>query len=100
MALSHEGICAYFMGLEKKTGMGRRSVVDGMDGLNLKQVLKGEMGTGADTGGVKLIRIVSGGINVRYKVFERATLGEVKKEGDEGPWERVVVDHLDEPAVL
>ena len=97
VALSHEGICAYFMGLEKRDGMRRPTVVAGMDGLDLKEGPKGGVRTGADTGGVKLIRIVSGGINVRYKVFERAALGEVTEEGDEGPWERVVVDHLEEP---
>lgn len=44
--------------------------------------------------GVKLIRIVSGGINLRYKVFQRLVLGEVEREDWDDPWERVRVEHV------
>ena len=71
MALSHEGICAYFMDLEK---------------VNL--------GKGKE--GVRLIRIVSGGVNVRYKVFQRLCVGEVAGEDWDDPWERVRVEHIEE----
>ena len=75
MAVSHEGICAYFTDLEK-----------------------GDLGRGGKKGGedVKLIRIVSGGVNMRYKVFQRLCVGEVEGEDWDDPWERVKVEHIEE----
>ncbi|KAK5052702.1 hypothetical protein LTR84_002568 [Exophiala bonariae] len=70
VALSHEGICAYFVALEK------RSKID----------LKNQ---------VKLIRIVSGGIAVREKVFDRACMGEVTDAAFDDPWEEVALEHLE-----
>ena len=74
MAVAHEGMCAYFADLEK---------------VNLGKKKGGEEG-------VRLIRIVSGGINVRYKVFQRLCVGEVAGEDWDDPWEKVKVEHIDE----
>ena len=74
MAVAHEGITAYFTDLEK-INLGRKRGVEP---------------------GVRLIRIVSGGINVRYKVFQRLCVGEVRGEDWDDPWERVQVEHVEE----
>jgi hypothetical protein len=71
VALSHEGICAYFVTLEKK-----------------KKVEAQEQ--------IKLIRVVSGGIAVREKVFDRACLGPVKDDDPDDPWEEVIYEHLED----
>lgn len=69
VAIAHEGICAYFVGLEKQGGSYHDEKV-------------------------KLIRIVSGGINVRQKVFHRATLGPAVGSHREDPWEEVSCEHV------
>ena len=71
VALSHEGMCAYFVPLEKKMKM-------------------------SDHEQVKLIRVVSGGIAVREKVFDRACLGFVKDAASDDPWEELVYEHLED----
>lgn len=71
VALSHEGICAYFVALEK------RKKVEVQDQ-------------------VKLIRVVSGGIAVREKVFDRACLGVVQDAAFEDPWEEARYEHLED----
>ena len=78
VAVSHEGICTYFVALEKVGGR-RKTPGEGME--------KGD--------GVKLIRVVSGGINIRHKVFQRAAWGHVEGEDLDDPWERVDIEHLD-----
>ncbi|KIV89963.1 hypothetical protein PV10_07316 [Exophiala mesophila] len=69
VALSHEGICAYFVTIGKP-----------WDSTTQDQV--------------KLIRIVSGGINVREKVFDRAALGPVETQDPDDFWEEVPIEHL------
>jgi len=71
VALSHEGMCVYLAKLEKPDGPARRDISGG------------------------LIRVVSGGICVRQKVFRRASLGPVG-EADEwdNVWEEVPCAHL------
>lgn len=71
VALSHEGICAYFVALEKRK----------------KVELQDQ---------VKLIRVVSGGIAVREKVFDRACLGVVQDAAFEDPWEEAHYEHLED----
>lgn len=77
VGVSHEGICASFMDVERA----RRSVQNG----------------------ARLIRMTSGGINVKWKVFSRVasknpTEGRVGGLLDEdGIWERIEVEHLEEP---
>lgn len=69
VALAHEGICAYFV----------------MIGKTCDSAIQDQ---------VKLIRIVSGGINVREKVFDRAALGPVESQGLDDFWEEVPIQHL------
>lgn len=73
MAVAHEEICAYFVDLEK---------------VNLGKKKGGEEG-------VRLIRIVTGGINIRYKVFQRLCVGEVEGEDWDDAREKVKVEHID-----
>ena len=71
VAISHEGTCAYFVALEKFSK--------------------------SEKGQVKLIRIVSGAINVREKVFDRACLGPVEDADPDDPWEEIKYEHLPQP---
>ncbi|EXJ81110.1 hypothetical protein A1O3_07398 [Capronia epimyces CBS 606.96] len=73
VALSHEGTCAYFVTLEKSS--------------------KAEQ----EQQQVKLVRAVSGAINVHEKVFDRACLGPVEDADPDDPWEEVEYEHLSEP---
>ncbi len=73
VAVSHEGICAYFVALEK----GYKSDKDQQ---------------------VKLIRVVSGSINVGEKLFDRACIGAVPNIDPDEPWEEVEYAHL--PAAI
>ncbi|RMZ90898.1 hypothetical protein DV736_g1867, partial [Chaetothyriales sp. CBS 134916] len=93
VAIAHEGLCAYFVALEKP-GSYWNSGGGGVAGRAETPLVKDD--------GVKLIRVVSGAINVRYKVFHRCTWGNVQGGGEEvldldDPWERVDVAHLDGP---
>ncbi|KAL2443897.1 hypothetical protein ABEF95_013880 [Exophiala dermatitidis] len=74
VAVAHEGTCAYFVALEKSP--------------------KADQGVDQQ---VKLIRVVSGVINVHEKVFDRACLGAVQNEAPDDPWERIEYEHLPEP---
>lgn len=72
VAVSHEGTCAYFVALEKshKPDQGQQ---------------------------VKLIRVVSGSINVDSKLFDRACLGPAKDADPDDPWNEIQYEHLPEP---
>lgn len=73
IALAHEGICVYLAKLEKSGGSAR-----------------------TESGG--LIRVVSGAICVRQKVFTRACLGPVADADEfENVWEEVRCAHLSQP---
>jgi hypothetical protein len=73
IALAHEGICVYLAKLEKPEGAAR-----------------------TESGG--LIRVVSGAICVRQKVFTRACLGPVADADEfENVWEQVHCAHLSQP---
>jgi len=69
VALSHEGMCAYFVALEtsSKPDQGQQ---------------------------VKLIRVISGCINVGAKLFDRACLGPIQDADPDDPWEEIEQDHL------
>jgi hypothetical protein len=70
MALAHEGICVYLVKIERSEGASRTE----SDGL---------------------IRVVSGGICVRQKVYGRGCLGPVADADEfENVWEEVVCAHL------
>jgi hypothetical protein len=70
VALAHEGMVAYFMKLEKVSPKPEE---------------------------LAIIRLSSGTINVRQKVFRRACLGPVHVKEIDDLWEIVEVDSLDEP---
>ncbi|KIW20016.1 hypothetical protein PV08_00591 [Exophiala spinifera] len=72
VAISHEGICAYFVAMEK-----------GYSSENVQQV--------------QLIRVVSGSINVGEKLFDRASLGALTRADPDDPWEELNYDHLPKP---
>jgi hypothetical protein len=73
VALTHEGMCVYLVKLEKS----ERSTRPENDGL---------------------IRVVSGAICVRQKVFRRACLGPVADADElENVWEEVSCEHLSHP---
>lgn len=72
VALSHEGICAYFVSLETSYESDQEQQV-------------------------KLMRVVSGSINVGEKLFNRACLGPVDEADPEDPWEEIQYDHLPQP---
>lgn len=72
VAVSHEGTCAYFVTLEKSWKAEQEQQV-------------------------KLIRVVSGAIDVHEKVFGRACLGPVKDADPNDPWEKIEYEHLTEP---
>jgi hypothetical protein len=74
VALSHEGTCAYFVALEKSWKPNDR-----------------------EQHPVKLVRVVSGGINVGEKLFDRACLGLVEGADLDDPWEELEYEHLPEP---
>jgi hypothetical protein len=69
VAVAHEGICAYFVALEN----GYKSD-------------KGQQ--------VKLIRVVSGSINVGENLFDRACIGVVADIDPHEPWEELDYAHL------
>ncbi|KIW48352.1 uncharacterized protein PV06_00947 [Exophiala oligosperma] len=72
VAISHEGICAYFVAMEK-----------GYPSEKVHQV--------------QLIRVVSGSINVGEKLFDRACLGSLPRADYDDPWEQLEYDHLPKP---
>lgn len=73
VALAHGGICAYLVKLEKP-----------------------ERSTRAENEGQ--IRVISGGVCVRHKVFRRACLGPVADADElENVWEQVNCEHLSQP---
>ena len=71
VALAHEGIVAYFLKLQKASTPKKDEEA--------------------------IIRVSSGHINVRQKLFKRACLGVVKDTEVEDLWEAVEVEHLDLP---
>ncbi|KAL6244438.1 hypothetical protein RBB50_008680 [Rhinocladiella similis] len=72
VAISHEGICAYFVAVEKGHSPDKHQQV-------------------------QLMRVVSGSINVGEKLFDRACLGAVPEADADDPWEGLVYDHLPKP---
>jgi hypothetical protein len=70
VALAHEGICVYLVGLERTRRPPREEDQD-------------------------LIRVTSGGVGVRYKIFTRAALGPVADAHElDNVWEEVPCSHL------
>jgi hypothetical protein len=70
VALAHEGICVYLAGLERTSGRSRDEDQD-------------------------LIRVTSGGVGVRFKIFTRAALGPVADAHQlDNVWEEVPCSHL------
>ncbi|ETN46666.1 uncharacterized protein HMPREF1541_00852 [Cyphellophora europaea CBS 101466] len=83
VAVSHEGICCYFVDLEKVNTKGK-----------------------TESAGTRLIKVVSGGINLKWKVFDRACMDDPMEGNVEGllaggtVWESVAVEHLEEKLYL
>jgi hypothetical protein len=70
VALAHEGICVYLVGLERTRRQSREEYQD-------------------------LIRVTSGGVGVRYKIYTRAALGPVADAHElDNVWEEVPCSHL------